>query len=167
MRLHTQNLQMEFWTLDLVRQALVDKHLVGQTLGVQVPADWPNADVRKYVLPYLFACLEKGDDAGPWGGPVIHSADQAIIGTMGFKEPLGWEGILEIGYDIVPAYQGHGYATEMAQGLVPWALQQPGVRLIKAECLTSNAASIRVLEKVGMRRRAQDEDMIYWELQRD
>jgi ribosomal-protein-alanine N-acetyltransferase len=38
------------------------------------------------------------------------------------------------------------------------------VDLIIAECLDSNLPSIRVLEKVGMNRTGQIDEMIYWEL---
>lgn len=63
----------------------------------------------------------------------------------------------------MPPYQGHGYTTEMAHAFVNWAVEQSSVGRITAECLPSNWASIRVLEKLGMQRVAEQEDMLYWE----
>jgi ribosomal-protein-alanine N-acetyltransferase len=86
-----------------------------------------------------------------------------VIGSMGCKAAPDDQGMVEIGYDIVPAYQGQGYATEMARAFVKWALDQALVRRVAAECLPDNWASIRVLEKLGMQRVAEHEDMLYWE----
>ncbi|MGE6415926.1 GNAT family N-acetyltransferase [Planococcus kocurii] len=42
------------------------------------------------------------------------------MGGMGFRYRDGKQDELELGYSIVPSYQGHGHATEMAQALVAW-----------------------------------------------
>jgi len=82
------------------------------------------------------------------------------------------EGVTEISgvwaYTPVNAsYQGRGYATEMAQALVAWALRQPTVRRVTAECLEDNPASIRVLEKSGFvqsgRRKDEEGPLLLWE----
>jgi RimJ/RimL family protein N-acetyltransferase len=51
-----------------------------------------------------------------------------------------------------PAHRGHGYATEAVAAMVAHAFTGPGVRRITAGCFADNLASVRVLEKVGMRR---------------
>lgn len=58
----------------------------------------------------------------------------------------------EIGYVLARAHWGHGYMTEAAKALVDWALNQPAIYRVWAVCDVENAASIRVLEKVGMKR---------------
>jgi RimJ/RimL family protein N-acetyltransferase len=42
--------------------------------------------------------------------------------------------------------------TEAARAVVDWALGQPGIYRVWAVCDVENAASTRVLEKVGMQR---------------
>ncbi len=74
--------------------------------------------------------------------------------------------MVEIGYNIIPAYEGQGYATEMARRVIEWALHTPGIQVITAECLDDNLGSIRVLEKVGMRRLAPEGNKLKWELRR-
>ena len=56
----------------------------------------------------------------------------------------------EIGYGIGAAYWGRGYATEGAAALCRWALEN-GARTLEAEAAPENAASMRVLEKLGFR----------------
>ena len=58
----------------------------------------------------------------------------------------------ELGYIFDPAHGGHGYATEAVTALVAYAFDQLGVRRITAGCFAGNVASVRILEKIGMRR---------------
>ena len=71
-----------------------------------------------------------------------------------------------LGYSILPAYQGKGYATEMAIAMVKWGLEQPGVRKITASCSGRNHASARVLEKAGFTKTCVQENELYWEIER-
>ena len=57
-----------------------------------------------------------------------------------------------------------GYATEAVDGLVDWAFSMNVVDKILAETSSDNKGSIRVLEKVGMKKMTYMENMIYWEL---
>ena len=70
------------------------------------------------------------------------------IGDLCFKG-LSPEGKTEIGYGFLPEFWGKGYATEAVTALTQWAAKQPGVCRIEAETDPDNAASQRVLEKVG------------------
>lgn len=58
----------------------------------------------------------------------------------------------EIGYILDPAYAGQGFATEIARALLRIAFEVAGVRRVTAGCYADNAGSVRVLEKIGMRR---------------
>lgn len=75
----------------------------------------------------------------------------AQIGDVCFKG-LPENGQPEIGYGLEPEYWGRGYATEGVRALCRWALAQSGIRAVEAETLADNAASIRVLEKLGFSR---------------
>ena len=59
------------------------------------------------------------------------------------------QGEVELGYGILPAHQGQGYATEAVQSLTDWAFAQDGVFAVTAETEPGNAASQRVLSKAG------------------
>ncbi len=52
---------------------------------------------------------------------------------------------------VSPRYQRQGYATEAAKALIDDAFTRLGLRRIIATTTYDNAASIRVMEKVGMR----------------
>ncbi|HEU4325364.1 MAG TPA: GNAT family N-acetyltransferase [Roseiflexaceae bacterium] len=61
-------------------------------------------------------------------------------------------GLAEIGYMLRRDVWGRGYGTEVARALLDFGFGDLGLRRICAECHPNNAASVRVLEKVGMRR---------------
>jgi RimJ/RimL family protein N-acetyltransferase len=63
-----------------------------------------------------------------------------------------------MGYLIAPAAQGRGYATEAAQALLDFGLTGGGLHRITATCDPENAASARVLEKIGMTREGRLRD---------
>jgi RimJ/RimL family protein N-acetyltransferase len=60
---------------------------------------------------------------------------------------------IELGFSFLPAHQGSGYATEAARALVDWAFAA-GFHRVYGRLEPRNAASARVLEKLGMRREA-------------
>ena len=53
------------------------------------------------------------------------------------------------GYCLDEAAWGHGYATEAARALLDWAYDTLDLNRVQAEADTRNAASARVLEKLG------------------
>lgn len=57
---------------------------------------------------------------------------------------------VDIGYAFVPEYGGQGYALEAAQGVMAHAAEL-GLKRIVATVLPDNSASIRLLEKLGLR----------------
>ena len=60
---------------------------------------------------------------------------------------------VEVGFSFDPRHQGQGYATEAARALVDWAFSA-GFHRVIGRLEARNAASARVLEKLGMRRDA-------------
>lgn len=82
-----------------------------------------------------------------------------VIGTVSLEvvSGMGQPGMpelteAELGYIFDPAHGGHGYVIEAVTALVAYAFDQLGVRRITAGCFAGNVASVRILEKIGMRR---------------
>ena len=74
------------------------------------------------------------------------------------EEPLGWVSLriadtnrstAEIGYSIVLAHRGRGFATEAVAALVDEGFRRAQVRRIRAYCLPENLASRAVLRRNG------------------
>ena len=60
----------------------------------------------------------------------------------------------ELGYIFGPAHGGRGYATEAARELLRIGFEELGLHRITGRLDARNAASARVLERLGMRREA-------------
>jgi RimJ/RimL family protein N-acetyltransferase len=79
---------------------------------------------------------------------VVRRADGLVIGDGGFVGPPS-AGVASIGYEIVPGARRQGYATEVIGAMTGWALEQPGVREVRATTLPDNEPSIRALLRAG------------------
>ena len=110
-----------------------------------------------FPLPPLLAGLQRVID-DPEGlekfGPfyayvIVRRADGLAIGDAGFHGPPGADGEAEIGYALVPRARGSGLAGEAVALLAGWALDQPGVRALSARVEPQNAASVRLLDRIG------------------
>lgn len=58
----------------------------------------------------------------------------------------------ELGYYLFKPYWGSGMATEAGKAAVAFAFERLGAPLVVSHCDARNAASARVLEKIGLRR---------------
>ncbi|MBA3424172.1 MAG: GNAT family N-acetyltransferase [Actinomycetota bacterium] len=162
--LRTERLWLVPLTPELVRSALEDREELGRELGARVPPSWPGADFAR-MLPRL-ARGSADDSIAAATRLIIHAADRTVIGETGFHGPPNRTGTVEIGYSIVPEYRSRGFASEATRALVSASFASPGIRRIIAECLDDNEASLRVLEKLGMRRVGSAGDTIRFELRR-
>jgi RimJ/RimL family protein N-acetyltransferase len=61
-----------------------------------------------------------------------------VIGDVGFVGPPGEDGVVEIGFSVIPSYRGRGIATEAVRALSRWGLSQPTVLSILARCEPGN-----------------------------
>jgi len=163
--LETQRLKLLPFTLELKQATLAKKARLTEMLEVEIPDAWPGADLLE-ALPFFIEAMEKDPLGLVWDGIIIHKAEQIAIGCIGFHGGPNEAGMVEIGYNIIPAYEGQGYATEIAHRVIEWAFHTPSIQVITAECLDDNIGSIRVLEKVGMRRLAPEGNMLKWELRK-
>ena len=87
-------------------------------------------------------------------------APQWVIGFAGvtWRQYSDAE-VLNLGYRLEPAAWGKGYATELAAESLQNAFARLGLRQVFALVRPANAASIRVLEKIGMERVGALEDV--------
>lgn len=80
-----------------------------------------------------------------------------VIGKIFFSDK-GY-GSSEIGYTFNRSYQGCGLAYESVTGMMGYAYSQLGVRRIFAQICARNIKSVRLAERLGMRREALYKEM--------
>ena len=109
---------------------------------------------KEWVQNWLHTCLERYYRI--WGfGPyaVIEKRSRDVIGYCGlfFFPEINGQPEVEIGYRLARSSWGHGYATEAACAVRDFAFASLSIKRLIATIDPSNAASIRVAEKIGMR----------------
>jgi ribosomal-protein-alanine N-acetyltransferase len=145
----TYRLRLVAGTKTLAAAEIEDKAKLSKLLGALVPETWPPDNVRD-VLGHFYALYEEHPEWEGWLAWYAVRIDKdypILCGSVGFKGPPDKRGMVEIGYSVLPEFEGQGLATEMVAGMVQWAKQQPQVRQIEAETNIDNKASMRVLEK--------------------
>ncbi|MBN2625879.1 MAG: GNAT family N-acetyltransferase [Spirochaetales bacterium] len=85
--------------------------------------------------------------------PVILKSEGKQIGHLYFhrKDPAEFR-IWELGFIFNPAYQNRGYCTEASKAMIGHGFASLNAHKIVAYCNPLNAASWKVLEKIGMKR---------------
>lgn len=161
-QIKTERLEMVTLTADMMEAILKG---ATEEIDYQLAAEWP-LDVYKQFFSYKIERFRKYPHENEWEGVIIDKKEQLIVGDMGFKGGPNEEGIIDLGYSIVPSYQGRGYATEMGKAMVEWAQTNPNVKQVVATCDPDNIASIRVLEKIGFKRTKQTKESVFWTYQR-
>ncbi len=73
-----------------------------------------------------------------------------------------WQGGMELGCRIAPAYAGCGYGTEAFAAAADWALYGLGLARVVAKCFKENGPSYKMLSSC-MRETGQDETYFYFE----
>ena len=117
-------------------------------LHVSIPERWPDPNWE----PHVFALikdqyLEHPHTVGWHRYIVLAAASPILIGAVGaFPKPGR---VAEIGYAILPPWQGHGYATEAARALVSLVFAD-GTQSVIAHTFPQSSESIRVMEKCGL-----------------
>jgi ribosomal-protein-alanine N-acetyltransferase len=99
---------------------------------------------------------------------LIDTASGKLAGWCGLKY-LEDTGEVEIAYGFAKAYWGNGLASEAAAAVMQYGFDQLRLDRIVAVVWPENIASVRVLEKLGMRREAAlyKGEMLYYILSRD
>ncbi len=138
-------------------------------LGVKAAPGLLTDSERRAVARKLAQTQAAPENEHPWFTYWLVVADGGRLGAglVGFKGPPDRAASVEIAYSIAPGQQGRGYATEAARALIAWAFAQPACRAVVApDTPRANAASSRVLQKLGMWVYAATERAQSWRLEK-
>jgi ribosomal-protein-alanine N-acetyltransferase len=135
---------------------LSEKHgdgRLGELVQCVIPANWPPTDWEPHVFDFLLTQLAEHPDQLGWPRYVSFvpaGGRRTLIGTLGAFTKAGRGSECEIGYGILPPYEGRGFATEGARALIEYLRRDERLDSVIAHTFPSLAGSIRVMEKCGM-----------------
>ena len=106
----------------------------------------PHTSVEQ-TLEFLQGCVAAWESEKRFPYVITLKGTDNPIGMVDFHINMTTVGI---GYIIGRAYWGKGYVPEAVRVIIDWALSQPSIYRVCADCDVENTASARVMEKVGM-----------------
>ena len=113
------------------------------TLGVPRTMD----EVIEKSMPRILKSYQDKTDFGIFAAYLINS--EKYIGWFQFEKDKEFEDSIEIGWRLKKQYWGNGYATEVATVLCELGIKMG--KTIVARAMIENLASIRVMEKAGLK----------------
>ncbi len=171
--IRTARLRLATWTPDNI-DALIDRDIarLTQLLGAQFPEPLRPAPETDDVLLYFRNLLATDELARAWPARyMIRLDDQMVVGSIGTGFPTGEPPTSVMGYGVYPEFEGKGYATEAARGIVAWAFSHPATAVVRATIHSQNIGSRRVATKSGLaptgRQVTTDDGLLdVWEIER-
>jgi len=153
-RLCTSRLDLIAATVAHLDAELDSPAQLGALLRVEVPDGWPPGEYDRPAIEFFRArMLENPAAAGRYGWyAVLRSSSEqraTLVGAGGYFGPPDGDGIVEVGYSVLAAFEGRGYATEIVRALVAHAFSHPGVVRVIARTRPENIGSVKVLERCG------------------
>ena len=119
-------------------------------------SEWLTASPRS-----LEEYVERNGTPERMGSTLAMEHDGVVIGDLYVDVDSPWsqlevtaeaaDSLGNVGWCVDPAYGGHGFATEGAAELLRICFEDLGVRRVVAGAFAANVASVRVMEKIGMR----------------
>jgi RimJ/RimL family protein N-acetyltransferase len=142
---------------------LDDAETVERLAGAREIADTTLTIPHPYPPGAASAWIEQHEAMWTAGTDLIYAITQrdtaALIGAIGLTIAAP-HAKAEIGYWLGMADWNHGYCTEAARALVRHGFESLGLHRIEGRHLVRNAASGRVLVKLGMKREGTHRDAI-------
>jgi [ribosomal protein S5]-alanine N-acetyltransferase len=126
---------------------------LGELIQCVIPANWPHKDWEPHVFDFLLAHFAEHPEELGWGRYVSFAppgGQRTLIGTVGGGTKTATPSECEIGWGILPPYEGRGFATEGAMALIDYLRGAEQIESLIAHTFPSIPASIRVMEKCGM-----------------
>lgn len=134
-----------------------DPQVTRLTPDADQPPDYTTIQTR--TLPQYLAYYQLYDGYGCWAA--VEKSTQAFIGwfylrpaihAAYFNSAFADRDDIELGYRLRQAAWGKGYATEGAKALIYKGFSELEMQRVFTVALAMNAPSIRVMEKIGLKR---------------
>ena len=98
---------------------------------------------------FIAACGRMEEEGSGARLAMERASDESFIGWCSLTRWNPGYRSASMGYCLDDAAWGHGYAAEAGRALLQWAFDKLDLNRVQAETDTRNAASARVLEKLG------------------
>jgi len=154
-KLSTIRLDLVAATFEHVCAELISADHLATMLNAKIESGWPPGEYDRSAQEFFRDRLQQGGKAVigwySWYAILRQSIYKCplLVGAGGYFGPPDDRGEVEIGFSILSAWKGRGYATELTSALVDNAFVDLSVQKVIAHTTAQNIASINVLKKAG------------------
>lgn len=135
------------------REAVLDL-LTNETVGKTYML--PKYGSREEAIPLFRRLVALSEDESRYVAGIYWEG--CFIGMMNETEIKDKQ--IEMGYALLPAYYNRGFATEAFKGVIDY-LFACGFETVVAGAFSNNTASLRVMEKCGMMKQDNTDEIVY------
>jgi RimJ/RimL family protein N-acetyltransferase len=162
----SDRLELPLFTRDelaALRDGSVDG--VAEALNASISDEWLTE--VKWLAGMRWQQIGEHPDHAPWllRAIVLRNGQRSTIGHINFHGPPDERGVPEIGYSLLPAFRGRGYAIEAVRATFDWAQREHGVTRFRASVAPGNERSQNLVAKLGFVRIGEqwdEEDGLEW-----
>ena len=152
--IRSERLELPLLSLDqLDRLAAGEGANVGAELRAIIPIPW--LDQVRWLDGMRARQLRLQPQDEPWllRPILLRTANGGLqaIGYLNFHAGPDEQGMVEIGYTLLPDARGRGYAIEAVRAAFDWAESTHGIHRFRASIAPDNARSLNLVEKLGFR----------------
>lgn len=79
----------------------------------------------------------------------VDKSRSEIVGSAGFHDFPNQEGMIEVGFGIVPERQNIGFGKELLFGMWDWICKKPEVKILRYTVSPTNAPSMHIIKNLG------------------
>jgi [ribosomal protein S5]-alanine N-acetyltransferase len=132
---------------------------LGAAFNADFSAEWLEQVV--WLAGYRARQLRERPKDEPWLlRPIIRDEAGAreAIGYLNFHAAPDQYGMVEIGYTLLPAARGQGYAIEAVRAAFDWATREHDIHRFRASVSPDNERSLNLIGKMGFTRTGEQWD---------
>lgn len=130
---------------------------VAAELTASISEEWLAAASR--LAAYRAHQIRERPSDAPWLlRPILLAETREAIGYLNFHGGPDAGGMVEVGYTLLPAARGRGYALEAVRAAFDWARRVHGIRRFRASVAPDNERSLNLIRKLGFVRTGEQWD---------
>jgi RimJ/RimL family protein N-acetyltransferase len=157
----SERLELPLLTLEqLDAVADGDAARVAADLDAALSPEW--VDEVRWLAGFRAKQLRERPQDRPWLlRPIIRTEPgrpREGIGHLNFHMAPDENGMVEIGYTLLPAARGRGYALEAVKAAFAWATREHDIRHFRASVAPDNERSLNLIGKLGFVRTGEQWD---------
>ncbi len=135
-----------------------DLQRASSIVGVELPTEFLDG---QWLWQIRLDQMRQDPTSAPWlARATVRVRDGTVIGRAGFHGPPDDSGMVEIGYEVNPAYRGQGLGKATARALIDEAWSSPRVHRVRASVCPDNAPSLAIVRGLGFEQVGEQIDEI-------